>query len=230
VVDVMRNNGGGCYMMDAAARLIPYPFVFFGEQIRATQDRLNSFQFALDVSKAQRAETWVIEIYQSFVDQVAEALRANRGMTDTMAVCSQFGSGWAPVLDNNPPAEHVYAKPMIVLVDEFSISAADIFPAMIQDNGRAPIVGMRTSGGGGSVSGWYTGFYSESFATNTNSLVVRKAPIVTPDLPAAPYVENIGVRPDIPLDYMTRINLLNNGKTFVEQFTSILVDQIQKAK
>jgi hypothetical protein len=78
--------------------------------------------------------------------------------------------------------------------------------------------------------GWPTGFYSESSATNTNTLVVRKAPIVTPDLPAAPYVENIGVRPDVPLDYMTRDNLLNNGKTFVDQFTAILVNQIQPAQ
>jgi C-terminal processing protease CtpA/Prc len=230
VVDVMRNNGGGCYMIDTAARLIPYRFYFFGEQIRATQDRLNSYQFALEIAKAQHAETWIIETYQDFVDRIAEALRTNRGMTDTIAACSQFNSGWAPVLDNNPPAEHVYTKPMIVLVDEFSISAADIFPAMIQDNGRAPIVGIRTSGGGGSVSGWPTGFYSESLATNTNSLVIRKSPIVSDDLPIAPYVENIGVRPDIPLDYMTRDNLINNGKNFVEQFTAILKNQIQKAQ
>ena len=80
------------------------------------------------------------------------------------------------------------------------------------------------------MSGWYTGFYSESFATNTNSLVVRKNPIVTPDLPTAPYVENIGARPDIPLDYMTRDNLLRGGRAFVDQFTAILVDQIQRAK
>ncbi len=87
---------------------------------------------------------------------------------------------------------------------------------------------MRTSGGGGSVSSWPSGIYSESNASNTNTLVVRKAPIVTPDLPTAPYVENIGARPDIQLDYMTRDNLMNNGKTFVDQFTAILLDLIQK--
>jgi C-terminal processing protease CtpA/Prc len=214
-------------MLDASARLIPYPFYFFGEQIRATQDRLDSTEFSLELARAQRADTWIIETYQSFVDQISAALQANRGMTDSIAACSQSGSNWAPVLDGNPPAANVYQKPLIVLVDEFSISAADIFPAMMQDNGRGPIVGMRTSGGGGSISGWPTGFYSESIATNTNTLVIRKAPIITPDLPAAPYVENIGVRPDIPLDYMTLDNLLNSGKTFVDQFTAILVNQIQ---
>jgi C-terminal processing protease CtpA/Prc len=230
VVDVMRNPGGGCYMLDVAARLIPSSFYFFGEQVRATQDRLDSLQFALDFAIAVRAPDWVIQTYQYYVARFAEALAANRGMTEPIPACSQFGSDWAPVIEGNQPAQNVYTKPLIVLVDAFSISAADIFPSMIQDNARAPLVGMRTSGGGGSVSGWPTGFYSESFATNTNSLVIRKQPIATADLPTAPYVENIGARPDIPLDFMTVENLLNGGRTFVDAFTAILLDQIAKSQ
>ncbi len=214
-------------MLDAAARLIPYPFYFFGEEIRATQDRLNAYQSQVDLAKAMRLDSWIINRWQSFADGVAEALQSNRGMTWPIPACAPYGSTWPPTNIDNTPAAVVYTKPMIVLVDEFSISAADIFPSMIQDNGRAPLVGMRTSGGGGSVSSWPTGFYSESVALNTNTLVVRKTPIVTQDLPAAPYVENIGARPDFPLDYMTRDNLMNGGKTFVEQFTAILLDQIK---
>jgi len=60
--------------------------------------------------------------------------------------------------------------------------------------------------------------------------VVRNHPIVTAEYPAAPLVENIGVRPDIALDYMTRDNLLNHGATFVSQFTSILLDQINSSQ
>ncbi len=97
---------------------------------------------------------------------------------------------------------------------------------MMQDNRRGAIVGMRTSGGGGSVSSWPL-FYSEASFRNTNSLVVRREPIATPDLPAAPYVENIGVRPDVELDYMTRENLLTRGQPFVDAFTRILVDRIR---
>jgi len=101
---------------------------------------------------------------------------------------------------------------------------------MMQDNARGTLVGMGTSGGGGSVSGWTSGFYSEAIANNTNSLVVRAKPIVTAEYPAAPYVENIGARPDIQLNYMTRDNLLNGGKTFVDRFTAIILDQIQKGQ
>ena len=200
---------------------------FFGEQIRPTEDRLNSFQSLLEIAKSSGADQGTIDTFQRYVDQMKAAFAANRGMTVPIPACRQTGSTSAPVSLNNQPSATVYTKPMIVLIDELSISAADIFPSMIQDNGRALLVGARSSGGGGSVSGWYTGFYSESFATNTNTLVVRKNPIATPEYPTAPYVENIGARPDVSLEFMTRENLLNGGRTYVDRFTQILVDQIQ---
>src|SRR5204862_3113916 len=156
----------------------------------------------------------VVETFQVYVDEVKAALSANRGMTDPIPACTQSGQTTAPVMDDNAPGPSVYMKPVIVLIDDFSISAADIFPSMIQDNGRALLVGARGSGGGGSISSWSTGFYSESISSNTNSLVVRKRPIVTNDYPTAPFVENIGPRPDIPLNYMTRDNLINAGRPF----------------
>jgi hypothetical protein len=226
VLDVTRNPGGGCYMLDAAARLIPQPFYFFGEQIRATQDRLNSFESSLEIARRTGASQWIIDTYQSYVDQTKEALGASRGLTAPIAACPQTGSNWAPIMDGNPPAGTVYSKPMIVLIDEFSISAGEIFPAMLQDNGRGVMVGQRTSGGGGSVSSWQTGFYSESVSTNTNTLVVRKNSLSTPEYPTAPYLESIGVRPDIALDFMTRNNLITGGQDYVNQFTQVLINLI----
>jgi hypothetical protein len=230
VVDVMRNPGGGCYMLDVAAHLIPHPFFFFGEQIRPTQDRLLSFYSQLLFARATGAPQWVINTYERAVWAMEDARAEGRTLTDPIPACVQTGSNGAPQIEGNVPTPIVYTKPMIVLIDEFSTSAADIFPAMIQDNERALLVGRRTNGGGGSSSSWPTGFYSESISSNTNSLVVRKRPIVSGDLPTAPYIENIGALPDIPLEYMTLDNLLNNGKTFVEQFSSIIVDQIDKAR
>jgi hypothetical protein len=216
-------------MLDVAATLIPYPFYFFGEQLRATEDRLNGFESLLEGAKFTGADAGTIATYQLYLDETKAAYLANRGMTDPIPACRQTGSTSAPVSLNNQPAPTVYTKPLILLIDELSISAADIFPSMVQDNGRALLVGARSSGGGGSVSSWPTGFYSESISTNTNSLVVRKHAIVTPEYPAAPYVENIGARPDVPLEYMTRENLLNGGRTYVNGFTQVMVNQIQAA-
>jgi hypothetical protein len=120
-----------------------------------------------------------------------------------------------------------YTKPLIVLVDDFSISAGDIFPAMLQDNQRGPLVGTRTNGAGGSISGWAAGIYSESSTTNTNTLVTRIAPVEIPGYPIAHYVENIGAHADIPLEYMTRENLLSRGRGFVEGFTQAILEQIR---
>jgi len=46
--------------------------------------------------------------------------------------------------------------------------------------------------------------------------------ITTSDFPPAPYIENIGVRPDIQVDYMTRANLLNGGAAFVQAFVQVV--------
>jgi hypothetical protein len=229
VVDVMRNPGGGCYMLDLAAHLNQYPFYFFGEEIRVTRSQLQSMKFALDAAKRAKAEQWIIDLYSFYLGQLETAYTENRGRTGTVPACTQFGQVGPPLLDNQP-AKVVYTKPLIVLIDEFSVSAADIFPSMMQDNLRGPLVGMRSSGGGGSVSNWPVGVYSEATATNTNTLVVRKGPISSPQYPTAPYVENIGAIPDIELPYMTKENLLNRGRPFVDAFTKILADQIQGKK
>lgn len=228
VLDVMRNPGGDCYMLTLASYLIPDSgFYFFGEQLRPYLSLINSLKNSLDLAKARGADQWIIDLYGAYLAQIQQAYAENRGLTGPIPACSM-------TFENEPardPAGNLlaYTKPLVILVDEFSISAADIFPAMMQDNRRGTIVGMRTSGGGGSVSAWPL-FYSEATVRNTNSLVLRKEPVATPDLPAAPYVENIGVRPDIELDYMTRDNLLTRGQPFVEAFTRIITGRIRAAR
>ena len=64
----------------------------------------------------------------------------------------------------------------------------------------------------------------------TLSLMVRKAPVITTDMPPSAYIENVGVRPDVTLDYMTRDNLVNAGRAFVQAFTDAIVQQIQKGQ
>ena len=69
---------------------------------------------------------------------------------------------------------------------------------------------------------------SEGVLRVTQTLMSRIAPVVTEDLPAAPYVENIGVRPDIELDYMTEENLLQQGRPFVSQVVEIISRAIRE--
>jgi len=235
VVDVMRNTGGGCCMLDAASYLIPYPFYFFGEEIRVTLDRIFAINSALELARFIQAPQSIIDAYAAILNALESAYRRNRGRTGPIPSCTTFGSVLPPSLINEPAKDRsgrvlAYTKPLIVLIDEFSTSAGDIFPAMLQDNKRGLLVGTRTNGAGGSVSGWPAGFYSESLTSNTNTMVVRRELIYTPDLPAAPYIENIGARPDVGLNIMTRENLLTRGRPFVEGFTRILVNHIRTSQ
>jgi len=225
VVDVMRNTGGGCYMLTAASYLIPRPFFFFGEEVRVTVDRLN-FIYAQLEAAVRAGDPFAIAMYQQILSELEAAYSQGRARTSPLPACSLQLHGNQPARDTQGNIL-AYTKPLIVLVDEFSISAGDIFPAMLQDNQRGPLVGTRTNGAGGSISGWPAGPYSEAFTTNTNVLVTRIAPVQVPGYPTNHYIENVGAHADIPVDYMTRQNLLAGGRPFVEAFTGAIVDQVR---
>lgn len=233
VLDISRNTGGGCIGLDYAARLIPQTFWFFGEHYRVSLADRNFYSNLLTQAKQLNLDQWYIDTYQVLVDEFTAALKENRAMTGPIPACGtafaqDAASFYRPPTFMNEPRPGAYDKPMIILVDEFSLSFGDIFPAMLQDNQRGPIVGMRTAGAGGSISVWPV-LYSEASTSNTNSLVTRRNPIVAPGLPTAALIENVGVIPDVELDYMTRDNLLQNGRPYVEAFTRIMVDHIRAA-
>jgi hypothetical protein len=48
-------------MLTAASYLIPYPFFFFGEEIRVTLDRINSINAALEAAR-RAGQTALVEI------------------------------------------------------------------------------------------------------------------------------------------------------------------------
>ncbi len=220
IIDVMRNSGGSaCYNEDIQRRLIPYRFRAMAREFRATWGWVNSFAASLEAARAQRAEPHVIALLEARLKDIETAYRENRGRTGPLSLCAES-------IDRDPAAV-VYTRPLMVLIDEFSISAADAFPAVLQDNARALLFGMRTMGAGGSVGSFDAGIFSESATSVTLSMHHRKNPIVTPEYPTAPFVENIGVRPDVEADYMTGENLLANGRPFVESFLRAMAMHIR---
>ncbi|MBM3783417.1 MAG: hypothetical protein FJW30_03605 [Acidobacteria bacterium] len=234
IVDISRNTGGGCIGIDYAQRLMTQPFYAFTEHLRPTLQLIAQVSNSLRLARAQRAEQWVINIYESFLTELQASAKENRAMTGPIAVCGTSsesfpapGSMFEPLRGPDGTLA-AYDKPLIVLVDELSISFGDIFPGMMQDAKRGPIVGMRTAGAGGSVTGWSYGTYSESFTSATNSLVIRARPIQAPNLPVAPYIENIGILPDVEVNYMTRENLMARGRPYMDAVTNVLLTEIAK--
>jgi len=58
----------------------------------------------------------------------------------------------------------------------------------------------------------------------------RNDTINVPGYPAASYVENVGVYPEIVEDYMTRDNLVSGGRAYVEAFTRAMVEHIRRSR
>lgn len=224
IIDVMRNPGGyGVYCEEMLRRVIPRQFRTVGFEIRATADWIQYFEDSLSEARLFLQPDWVIQALEVNLGFVRTAYGEVRGRTGPVSL---NGTGSLELL----PVSYAFTKPLMVLTDELSASAADFFPAVIQDNARGIIFGHRTMGLGGGPTPFDATYYTESFAYVTRSLMTRKAPVKTPDFPETYYIENVGVRPDIEVDYMTLDNLLNRGRSFVQAFSEAMAAHIRKER
>jgi C-terminal processing protease CtpA/Prc len=223
VVDVMRNPGGlGCYAEALLQDLVPYRFRGIGQQIRVTQDWLLGISEEIDQSSLFGFDQTTVSQLNALFTSLKTAYAANRGLTDPVPLCATYFERDPAI--NSKGDNIAYSKPLLLLTDEFTTSAAEIFASEFQDSQRGPMFGWRTAGAGGTVNGpYFSGYYSEGLADITQSILIRTNHVVTPDFPVTDMIENVGVRPDITLDYMTEENLTNHGKTFVDGFTAAVL-------
>ncbi len=229
IIDEMRNPGGSVsYANTLLSLVIPYRWNSVGFELRATSEWVMAISSALEQAKASGAPPDIIALLQGLKDQIQSANHQNRGRTKAIPLDDV-------TIERDPAADSkgnviAYTKPLMVLVDEMSASGGDYFPATIQDNARGPLLGFRTMGAGGNVESWEAGSYSQGFTRVTESLMSRNIDVVTPDFPVTRYVENVGVRPEIEYDYMTRENLIRGGAAFVDAFRDAIYNHIQRSK
>jgi hypothetical protein len=225
VVDNMRNTGGFlCFGENLVARLTPYQFRATTYELRATWSRVNSFYSALSSARQFNADKWMIDLYEILVNDLLQAYQENRGRTGPIPLCTPSGDR-LPATDQSGRMI-AYTKPLIMLIDDFSISTADSVPAMLQDARRGPLFGWRTNGAGGTNITPAAGAYSEALSGVVLGMMVRREPVVTPGYPTSHYIENAGVAPDIEYDFMTKENLLQRGRPFVDAFTAAMIQEI----
>jgi len=96
-------------------------------------------------------------------------------------------------IDQLPPHPWAhYSKPVFVLINEQDFSCGDLFPAILQDNDHARLLGKRTAGAGGSVWGMEI---PNHFGVDSMSVTVTK--VVRLD---GSFIETLGVKPHIPIE------------------------------
>jgi len=232
IVDVMANGGGDtCYTQALATAVIPTTFRGLALDIRATSGWIEDFSLALTEAKQEGAPQWMIDLYTQYLQYVQQANSENRGLTGSLPLCS--ASFDTPPLTNSKGQVTAYSKPLLVLTDNYTLSAAELFTMFLQDSQRATIMGTRTDGGGGTVGESNNATdYTEGDARVTLSLITRAAPVATPGFPLGPnsiYYEGMGIYPDVTLDYQTLDNLLNGGQTFVNTAAAQMVKMIEQS-
>ena len=229
VIDDMRNPGGSvAYTNQILSLLMPKDWQSVGFEVRATSSWVTSISSSVEQAKAAGAPTSVIDLLEAIKRPIVQANAEFRGRTPPIPL-DDVEIRRSPATDSLGKVL-AYTKPLIVLIDELSASGAEVFAASIQDNARGSLVGWRTMGAGGNVTGRRAGSYSLGSTSVTESLMNRGRDIVTAEHLPAPYVENIGVRPDVTVDYMSSENLYQSGKPFVDAFVAAMINQIQKSR
>jgi hypothetical protein len=229
ILDLTRNVGGStCLVDEILPYLLPDGYTVFTAEFRVTWFHLLELRDTIEFLKLIDADPTEIEEVEFQLAAFEEAVKAGKPRSAKLPVCgTTYQRG--PAIDRTTREVVAYRKPIIVLVDEFTASAGEMMAAVLQDASRVTTVGKRTAGAGGASGGALAGVYSEAEVALAIALGTRTKDIVTDDLPTVPYIENVGIRPEISLELMTRDNLVNKGKPYLDRVLEIAAEKIQAA-
>jgi C-terminal processing protease CtpA/Prc len=195
IIDQDHNCGGSVEFLEQMASLfmakefIPLTFRIRGS--KETYVSLRSWQKEFP----KNSIGWFA--LEDMLDLVKRAWSSGEHLTDTTT--------FSPYTKVQPHSIR-YTHPIIMLIDELSGSGGDAFPALLQGNGRAQLLGVRTSGLGGHVEAQANLWNSQLSMRMTRSLFYR---------PDGVAVENNGATPDI--DYrITREDVMYGYRIYFD--------------
>lgn len=217
VIDEMNNPGGyPFYMYALISMLTGQPLKNLKERISITQEDVLSVLSELAVLETIKSDKEAkdvlgssiqgypvnLDLVKSIVSYshlIIEEWNKEKYFTDSHYI---YGMEY---IRQHPKTR--YTKPILILVNNLSISCGDLFPAIMQDNNRATILGTKTSGAGGYVlSSSYANRFGIAEFSLTGSLAERKD--------GSP-LENLGVVPDIVYQ-VTERDLQENYADYVQ--------------
>lgn len=125
------------------------------------------------------------------------------------------------------PADFVFNKPILMLVDELSGSGGDIAPLLMKENGLATLFGQRTMGLGGTVEPILNLPASQATVNLTRGMFAPFSPDGKYDFDKMP--ENNGVTPDIAYEHTVE-DVRDGYLGYVQAFSQAAIDVEEKAR
>lgn len=224
VIDQMSNGGGRLFYMYAlASSLTDTQLVVPSERMRISQAEAFDFLMLLSLIELNGDSLGTDNLCGFFFDEsIVQKIKdfllftlnqwnEGKNLTDP---CCMFG-----IDAIHPHPKGQYSKPILILVNSLDFSCADFFPAIMQDNKRAVIMGEKTAGAGGCVTAFqFPNNLGISDVRFTNSIAYRNGQ--TP-------IENLGITPDVPYEF-TENDLQNNYKDFAQAIRETLKTMLKK--
>ncbi|MCQ2342856.1 MAG: S41 family peptidase [Paludibacteraceae bacterium] len=113
------------------------------------ENTYDEFISALAMLKSQGAEGYIIDLRENSGGFMEQAIRmANEFLHNGDLIVYSEGRAYSKFEANANGIGRFQQVPLVVLIDDFSASASEIFAGAMQDNDRATIVGRRSFGKG----------------------------------------------------------------------------------
>lgn len=225
VIDQINNPGGNVFYMYALASMLsPNPLEVARHEMAITQEDVYfAIQGEEELSDVRDDEEACAAIGSSLWGYPVDLTLSQQMLEYFQFIIDEWEAGHVVTqpsylfgvrhLALHPRVQ--YSKPLVVLTNSLDFSCADFFPAILQDNGRAVIVGTRTAGAGGYVlSGEYPNIFGVQEYTFTGSIARRRS-----DEP----IENLGITPDVEAD-LTPYDLEFNYQHYIEKIHQAVRD------
>lgn len=231
VIDQVNNPGGYLlYVYGLASMLSDKPLTVPKHRLTLTQEDIYYANLYMtlweDIETDEEAKETLdgfinslpinLDLVKGFLDHfhfVDEEWKSGKHLTRP---CYLYGIG--PLQPH--PKTH-YTKPLLVLVNQLDFSGGDFFPAILQDSGRATIMGMNTAGAGGFLAKVdFPNMHGISTFSFTASIAERSDEIL---------IENQGVKPDVPY-VISKIDLQNNYVDYVKKVRQTLYEISVKSR
>lgn len=200
ILDLNDNPGGSVtYGLTVASMFTDKMLALPKKAERANRTTLSEYR-GYELSKNERRAAMA----RYHGDEIEKAMEAGLSITPPMTLFFRPSQA--------PDQEVRFTKPVLVLINDQSVSCADLVPSVLKDNGLAKTFGSTTAGAGGSVSEFGPLSYSGSSFSVTINVTQRVN---------GSYIENVGVEADIPCE-PTVEDITTGWKSYRKAYTDAL--------